>query len=170
MDSALLMLGREALAIVLLTGPAAVAQERNPSAEGKALPPGSERAVKAALAAWPEAVLEEVVTPSDSIGLGGDDDSIGSLHLKDGGTRRSVSVSSDGVPIRSSKPLEPKDLPTAVAQGMAKVAPDGASKITKLETLGVVRYVALPAPKLRYVVRVRNAGGAAGSCSGERGS
>jgi hypothetical protein len=80
--------------------------------------------------------------------------------LKDGGARRSVSVSSDGVLIRSSKALEPKDLPTTVAQGLAKVAPDGAAKITELETLGVVRYVALPAPKLRYTVRVRSAAGA----------
>jgi hypothetical protein len=42
---------------------------------------------------------------------------------------------------------------------MAKVAPNGASKITKLETLGVVRFVTLPSPETRYVARVQSAGG-----------
>jgi hypothetical protein len=143
----------------LLAGSAALAQDRRPPESGKGVPPGSERAVKAALAAWPGATLEDVVTPSESIGLGGENGAFWSLHLSVDGVRQTVSVASDGVLIRSSKEVAPKDLPTTVGKGMAKVAPNGASKITKLETLGVVRFVALSSPETRYGARVQSAAG-----------
>ena len=41
----------------------------------------------------------------------------------------------------------------------AKLAPAGAAKITKLETRGVVRYVALPEPVIRYTARLEGEGG-----------
>lgn len=120
--------------------------------------PGSEQAVAAALAACPGAVLEEVVGKPRSLGLGGAD-GIWTLRVLVAGVKWTLHVSADGVVMRSSRPVEPKDLPTTVGNGMKKVAAGGAEKITKLETLGVVRFVALASPQVSYVARVRGDAG-----------
>ncbi len=147
--------------MMLLASAVAMAQDR-PAHEGdRSMPAGSENAVKAALAACPGAVLEDVVTPSQSIGLGGPADEFWTLHLRVGGTLQTLNVSADGVLIKSNKAVEAKDLPSSVKQGLAKVAPKGTAGMTKLETLAVVRFVALPMPQIRYVARVTNDAGTA---------
>jgi hypothetical protein len=148
-------------AIPILACAHAPAQEPAASRSAEArIPPGAERAVAAALAANPGAVLLDVVTPSGALGVGGPNDAIWTLHIRADGARKTLDVSGDGVLIHANRDVETKDLPALVGERVSKVAPAGASKITKLETLGVLRYVALPAPVVRYVARLSNDGGA----------
>jgi len=116
----------------------------------KQWPEGSERAVAAVRAAAPAAKISEVKRGRD-IGLSGEGMALWTVQLSDG---TSLDASGDGVLVHRSKPVEDKDLSTLVGNGKAKVAPKGASKIVKLETLGVIRFVAMAKPQVRYVVRV----------------
>jgi len=144
------------LATSLLATSLAVAQQSEPQAGKKEVPAGAEVAVKASLASRPGALLEEVVTPSSAIGLGGPSDPMWTIRLRIDGTLETLHVSADGVILKRSRPVESKDLPSLVQSGVAKFSPKGAARMTKFETLGVVRYVELPSPQRRYVARVRH--------------
>ncbi len=129
-------------------------RESQPPKTQSPVPVGAEKAVKAALAASPGAVVEQVATPSKSMGIGGPDDALWTIQMRNGDGRRTLTVSGGGVLVRASKSVETKDLPSMVSNGLAKVAPDGAAKITKLQTLGIVRYVPLSTPEVQYSARV----------------
>jgi hypothetical protein len=145
------------VAISLFGTSLAVARQSEPPANKKEVPAGAEAAVKTSLASRPGALLEEVVTPSSAIGLGGPSDPLWTIRLRIDGTLETLHVSADGVILKRSRPVESKDLPSLVQGGVAKVAPKGVARMTKLETLGVVRYVELPSPQRSYVSRVRHA-------------
>src|SRR5262245_10601217 len=68
--------------ILLAACSAPPAQERPATADAMPLPAGSEIAVKAALAAYPGAVLDDSDVSGRSLGLGGQCDTIWSLHLR----------------------------------------------------------------------------------------
>jgi len=143
--------------IAFALGSGASAQESPKAAPRKAqadVPAGAEKAVAGALAAFPGATLEDVVTPAQAFGLGGEHDAYWTMHLEVDGVLATVNVGGDGILIRASRPVETKDLPSMVTTGMARRAPKGAAKITKLQTFGVVRYVAMAKPQARFTVRV----------------
>lgn len=123
------------------------------------LPPGSEKAVAAARAAYPGAVVEKVETPADSLGLGGPDDSIWTVHARVGGSETKLKVSGQGVVIRSRMDITPADLPGAVREGAAAAAPGAVVKAARVETRAVVRYVAMAKPQVAYRARVASKDG-----------
>ncbi|MFH0944548.1 MAG: hypothetical protein V2A76_05055 [Planctomycetota bacterium] len=151
-------------ALTMLPGAAAFSQEETPPAPAPSavqnVPAGAENAVRAALSAFPGATLEQVVTPSEAFGLGGEHDRFWTLRIRVDEALQTLKVGSDGVLLRGSKPVQTKDLPSTVASGMARLVPGGAAKITKLETFGIVQFVALREPETRYVARVANGSGA----------
>jgi hypothetical protein len=141
------------IAITVLTSAmlaCTAAADTRPMQDGKRWPDGSELAVKAVQAAAPDAAIDDVL-PGKSIGLPGANMVLWTIKLRGGAA---YDVSGDGVLVHHSRPVEEIDLPTLVGNGKARVAPKGTSKIVKLETLGVIRFLAMAEPQVRYAVRM----------------
>jgi hypothetical protein len=136
-------------AFVTLTLALAAAQADAPKP-----PDGAEKAVKAVQDAFPDAVIDEAARPK---GFGDGGDKVAPLfwnvrfHVKD--DKKELAVTPDGVIIRLPTPLDPKDLPKALKDGLAKAAPKGAVKTAeKQETRAALRYAALDRPEVEYAV------------------
>jgi hypothetical protein len=119
-------------------------------------PEGSEKAVKAVQDAIPDAVIDEAARPT---GFGNGGDKATPLfwnvrfHIKD--DKKELAVTPDGLIIQMPAPLDPKDLPKALKDGIAKATLKAAVKTAeKHEIRAALRYAALDKPEVQYAVVV----------------
>src|SRR5436305_14726051 len=106
-----------ALGGLVLIGAALIADEK------KSLPKGSEKAVAAVRKAFPDAEIDEATEPKGFGGSGGKGEPMFWIVRFRTKMKRELSVLPDGTIIRFPIPVEAKDLPKAVADGVARAAP-----------------------------------------------
>ncbi len=123
----------------------------------KSWPRGSEKAVAAVLKEFPKAELDEVAEPKGFGGSGGKGTPMfWSVRFHVGEKKQELSVLPEGAIIRLPVPVEVKDLPRAVADGVAKAAPGAkVQSAEKNEMRATMKYVALDKPQVRqYTIDV----------------
>jgi hypothetical protein len=123
--------------------------------KAKALPKGSEKAVAAVREAFPKAEIDEAAEPKGFGGSGGKGTPLfWSVRFHVGDKKQELSVTPEGTIIRLPAPVEPKDLPKAVADAVAKAEPKAAVRgAEKHELRATMKYVALEKPQVReYVI------------------
>jgi hypothetical protein len=122
-------------------------------------PKGAEKAVAAVRKAFPKAEIDEVAEPKGFGGSGGKGTPLlWSVRFRNNGKdKQELSVTPEGVIIRLPTPVRFEDLPKAVADAVAKAAPD--EKVTsaeKNEVRATMKYVALDKARVRqYAIDVK---------------
>jgi hypothetical protein len=122
-----------------------------------AFPKGSEKAVAAVREAVPKAEIDEVAEPKGFGGSGGKGTPLfWVVRFHTGEKKQEFSVLPEGVIIRLPISVEVKDLPRAVADAVAKVAPGETVKSAeKNEMRATLKYVALDKARVQqYAVDV----------------
>lgn len=117
----------------------------------KTWPKGSEKAVASILKEFPKAELDEVVEPKGFGGSGGKGTPMfWTVRFHIGERKQELSVLPEGGIIRLPLPVEVKDLPKAVADGVAKAAPEAKiQSAEKHEMRATMKYVALDKAQVR---------------------
>ncbi len=124
-------------------------------------PKGSEKAVAAVRAAFPSAEGVVAVEPKGFGGSGGRGTPLyWSVRFQQGGKKRELSVTPEGVIMRMPMPVAVKELPKPVADAVAKAAPDETvTSAEKNEMRATLKYVALAKSHVqRYAVLVKQDG------------
>jgi hypothetical protein len=127
----------------------------------KAIPKGAEKAVAAVKKEFQKAEIDEVVEPKGFGGSGGKGTPMfWNVRFHVGKAKHDLAVIPDGTIIRLPSNVEVKDLPKAVADGVAKAAPGEKIKSAqKNEMRAAIKYVALPKAIVRqYAVDVSKGG------------
>ncbi len=138
-------------------------------------PAGSDRAFEAFKGALPGATVTAVETPKD---FGAEAADGGPLFLTFRYTQNGISgevpITQDGLIIRLKRPIKKSELPRAVSAALGKAAKG--ARITSYEvqeTRSTLKYVALPTPKVYYLIEAdqhgkmyRMAASAGGKISG----
>jgi hypothetical protein len=140
---------------------AVVAPAHADPARSRDYPNGSEKAVAAVRAAFPQAEVDEVIEPKGFGGSGGKGTPLyWTVRFHTAAKGQEVSVTPEGVIIRLPTPLKIEDLPQPVAAAVRKAAPDEAVRdAEKQEMRATLKYVALEKPSVReYAVDVRQGG------------
>jgi hypothetical protein len=122
-----------------------------------ATPKGAEKAVSAVRGAFPGAEIDSVVEPKGFGGSGGKGAPMyWSVRFHVGEKKYDLSVLPDGTIMRFPVAVEVKDLPKAVADAVAKAAPDAKVRSAeKNEMRATLKYVALDKPQTRqYAIDV----------------
>ena len=123
----------------------------------KTWPKGSEKAVAGVVKAFPKAEIDDVSEPKGFGGSGGKGTPMfWSIRFHVGENKQELSVLPEGAIIRLPVPIEVKDLPKAIAEGVEKTAA-GAKVLSaeKHEMRATMKYVALDKAQVRqYVIDV----------------
>jgi hypothetical protein len=120
-------------------------------------PKGSEKAVASVLKEFPEAQIDEVAEPRGFGSSGGKGTPLfWAIHFHVGEKKQELSVLPEGGIIRLPVPVEVKDLPKAVADGVTRAAPGAKVQAAeKNEMRATMKYVALDSPQVRqYAIDV----------------
>ena len=117
----------------------------------KNFPKGSEKAVAAVRAAFPQAEIDEAAEPKGFGGSGGKGTPrFWTVRLHSSAKEQELSVTPEGVIIRLPRPVEVNDLPEAVTDAVAKAAPGETIKSAERnEMRATMKYVALAKPQVR---------------------
>jgi hypothetical protein len=120
----------------------------------KAFPKGSEKAVAAVREAFPKAEADEAAEPRGFGGSGGKGTPLfWTVRFHVGDQKQELSVTPEGTIIRLPTPMDPKDLPRAVADGVARAEPKAAVRgAERNEVRATMKYVALDKPQVRQYV------------------
>lgn len=127
----------------------------------KALPSGSEKAVAAVRTAFPKAEIDAAEEPKGFGGSGGKGTPMfWIVRLHTGEEKQELSVLPEGVIIRLPVAVDVKDLPKAVAEAVAKAAPnEKVQRAEKNEMRATMKYVALDKPQVQqYAIDVTSDG------------
>ena len=123
----------------------------------KPVPKGAEKAVAAVKAAFPKGEIDEVTEPKGFGGSGGKGTPMfWSVRFHVGDAKHELSVLPAGTIMRLPTPVEVKNLPKAVADAVAKAAPDATIKSAEKQEMRVtLKYVASDkAQVLQYMIDV----------------
>jgi hypothetical protein len=145
--------GSAALLAFLLAAPGHGDDKDRP----KSWPKGSEKAVASVLKEFPEAQIDEVAEPKGFGSSGGKGTPLfWGVRFHVGEKKQDLSVMPEGGIIRLPVPVEVKDLPKAVADGVARAAPGAkVQSAERNEMRATMKHVALDRPQVRqYAIDV----------------